>query len=94
MKELRETRQELDTVDRELVRLFEKRMGLSRDVAEYKIAHQLPVLDAGREAIVLDSRCSMLADGRYAPQVRTLFETIMALSRQEQEKMLREAGHA
>lgn len=94
MKDLRETRQELDAVDRELVRLFEKRMGLSRDVAEYKIAHGLPVLDQGREAIVLASRCSMLEDGRLAPQVRQLFETIMALSRQEQERLLREAGDA
>ena len=36
MKELAEVRQELDAVDREIVRLFEQRMTLARDVAQLK----------------------------------------------------------
>lgn len=48
MRELRELRQELDGIDRELVHLFEKRMGVALEVAQYKAAHGLPVLDASR----------------------------------------------
>lgn len=95
MKELQELRQELDQLDREMVVLFERRMALSRQVAQYKLKRGLPVLDASREAQVLDSRAAMLSDASLAPALRKLFETVMALSRDEQEAFLREVrGHA
>ena len=90
MKELAELRLELDQLDREIVSLFERRMGVSRQVAQYKQAHGLPVLDAGREAQVIASRQALLEESSLAPAVGTLFETIMALSRQEQEQWLQE----
>lgn len=92
MKDLQETRKALDAVDRQIVALFEERMTLARDVAAYKIAHGLPVLDRSREEQVLDSRCAMLADSCWSPAVRALFEQIMALSRQEQQRLLEEAN--
>lgn len=92
MKSLEESRAAIDQVDREIVRLFEERMMLCRDVAKYKIAHGMQVLDRSREEIVLASRVSMLQDGYWAPGVRKLFEEIMALSRAEQEKLLQAAG--
>ena len=91
MKELSAIRLELDSVDREIVALFEKRMNLAREVAAYKIARGLPVLDQSRENIVLDSRVSMLKDGHWAPSLRCLDEEIMRLSRQEQQRILKEA---
>lgn len=87
MRSLEESRAALDAVDRELVRLFEQRMHIVRDVAAYKRAHGLPVLDRSREAQVLDSRTAMLTDERLTGSVRTLFEQLMALSRAEQEAM-------
>lgn len=92
MRELEDVRAELDGVDRELVRLFEKRMALSREVARYKLAHGLPVLDAAREEQVLDSRAAMLDDSALGEDVRALYACIMALSRDEQERLLKEAG--
>lgn len=92
MRELEDVRAELDRVDRELVRLFEKRMALSREVARCKLAHGLPVLDAAREEQVLDSRVSMLNNPALGEDVRTLYVCIMALSRGEQERLLKEAG--
>ena len=65
---------------------------IARDVAAYKLAHDLPVLDSSREEMVLASRMSMLKDGHWAPGVRTLYECIMALSRAEQERLLLEEG--
>ena len=94
MEELQKTRASLDAVDREIVRLFEKRMQLSRDVAEYKLAHGLPVLDRSREEQVLQSRCALLQDPYWAPSVRELYEKIMALSRAEQERMVEAKEHA
>ncbi len=94
MMELEETRRSLDAVDRELVALFEKRMVLCREVAKYKIANGMQVLDRSREEHVLASRAAMLTDPYWAEDVRTLFEGIMALSRTEQEKLLQAHGEA
>lgn len=92
MRELAELRQELDALDQELVALFERRMGIAREVAAYKRAHGLPVLDTGREAQVIASRPAMLHDPALAPAVETLFETVMRLSREAQEAYLREVS--
>lgn len=94
MKDLQESRNALDAVDREIVRLFEERMTIARDVAAYKIEKGMPVLDRSREEQVLDSRCAMLQDAYWAPSVRALYEQIMALSRQEQQRLIEEANHA
>ena len=94
MKDLQELRLELDAIDRQLVALFEQRMNLARDVAAYKLAKGMPVQDRSREAQVLSSRCAMLTDPRWESSVHTLFETMMALSRAEQERLLKEAQHA
>ena len=92
MKDLQETRKALDAVDRQIVALFEERMILARDVAAYKIAHGLPVLDRSREEQVLASREAMLNDPYWAESVRALYEAVMAISRAEQEKLLKAAG--
>ena len=92
MKSLEESRTAIDAVDRQIVRLFEERMVLCRDVARYKIANGMQVLDRSREEKVLESRAAMLSDPYWADSVRTLYEGIMALSRAEQEKLLQAAG--
>lgn len=92
MKPLEESRAALDAVDRQIVRLFEERMEIARDVARYKLANHLPVLDRSREEQVLASRVAMLGNECWAESVRKLFEGIMALSRSEQERLLKSAG--
>ena len=91
MNELELLRQEIDTVDRELVALFEKRMHLVRRVAQYKLAQGIPVLDSTREEAVLASRAAMLEEKAWQGSVRELYQTLMALSRAEQENCIREA---
>lgn len=92
MRSLEESRAAIDAVDRQIVRLFEERMGIARDVAAYKIEKGLPVLDRSREEQVLASREAMLNDPYWAESVRALYEAVMAISRAEQEKLLKAAG--
>lgn len=47
--DLLEIRDQIDTIDKEIVELFEKRMQLSADVAEYKISNNKEVLDPKRK---------------------------------------------
>ena len=49
MEDLSKLRQDIDRIDRQIVELFEERMGVSRQVAEYKIANGKKVLDRARE---------------------------------------------
>ena len=74
MKELRE---QIDRIDAELFRLFGERMDVVRQVALYKKAHGLPVLDPVREREKLaEIDC---------PYEKKLCETLMELSREYQE---------
>ena len=46
MDELQQARVEIDAVDQEMARLFERRMAACRQVAQYKRERSLPILDA------------------------------------------------
>ena len=45
MKDLSEIRCDIDAIDRQIVSLYEQRMGLAAEVAEYKIANHKNVYD-------------------------------------------------
>ena len=89
MDELKQLRQEIDVVDRQIVELFRQRMAVTRRVGEYKAARGLPVLDQARERVVLTEK-GKLAGEKLRPAVITLFQTIMALSRRQQRDLLGE----
>lgn len=72
----------LDGIDRQLVGLLVRRQELSRDIGAYKAAHGLPVRDPEREAQVLRSRGDLAPAHRA--EVERLYETLMALSREQQ----------
>lgn len=72
-------RQEIDKIDDEMLALFQKRMECSKQVAEYKVEHGLPVLNATREQQILDDIASKAGDN--ATRTELLFSTIMNISR-------------
>ena len=85
--DLRVLRSEIDEIDRELVRLFKKRMEISQKVALYKKEKDIPVLDKGREAEKLAEVSSLAGEEMKKPTI-LLFERILELSRKEQEKII------
>lgn len=87
MKELRELRGEIDAIDTELVKLFEQRMEVSRQVAETKMERGLAVLNREREQEVLN-RVASKAEPGLRDSTRCLYEFIMTLSRQYQQKLM------
>lgn len=88
MKDLNELRQEIDVIDRQLAALFEQRMAVTRNVGLYKLANGIPVLDRSREEQVLASKTALLEDKTLSRDVTELFETIMAISRRQQQALL------
>ena len=88
MKDLTALRQEIDTIDAQLVALFEQRMAVTEQVGLYKLEKNIPVLDSGREKQVLAGKTALLNDKNLAEDVTQLFETIMAISRRQQQKLI------
>ena len=88
MKDISVCRAELDAIDAQLVRLFEQRMRVSRDVALYKYEHHQEVLDPSREQQVLGSRAAQADEDAFREPVVQLFKEIMRLSREEQYRYL------
>lgn len=92
MRDLLEIRDEIDELDSEIVRLYEKRMQLASGVAEYKIHTGKQVFDKERENSKLatlegKASCDFTKHG-----IRELFEQIMAMSRKKQYQLLTEHG--
>lgn len=88
---LQEIRGKLDTIDSQMIGLFCQRMNLVKDVAAYKQEHNLPILDTGREQGILH-RVSLLAGEEMSGYAQRLFETLMMLSREYQEKQMQSSG--
>lgn len=91
MSELDELRREIDAVDRQMTELFRRRMEVTRQVGEYKLAHGLPVLDQARERQVLAEKAA-LAGPELAPAAVRLYQTVMALSRRQQRDLTGEGA--
>ncbi len=85
--ELTELRERIDKIDGELVELFKERMSICASVAEYKREHGLKVLDASRERALL-GKVSELSGEEFEEYIRTLYATLLELSRSYQHKML------
>ena len=87
--DLLEIRDKIDSVDKELVKLFEERMDLCKNVANYKIENQKQVLDPVREKEKI-AAIEEFARSEYQQGSGELFRQIMAMSRKMQYKMLAE----
>ena len=85
--ELKEYRQELDRIDSELVRLFAERMGVAADIALWKQANGMRVLDLRREKEKLRA-VEEQSPEELREYTSALFSLIMELSRSRQNRIL------
>ena len=92
MIDLQECRNEIDKIDSDIIRLFEQRMKVCEDVAEYKIRTGKKVLDPERERQKLEVLRGK-AHGEFNQLgAQELFQQIMAISRKRQYQLLTEHG--
>lgn len=83
--ELNEIRNAIDSVDEQMLKLFLERMDLSEQVASYKQAHSLPLLNKTREREIL-ARIAEQAGDRE-PYAYQLFTTLFELSKARQSEL-------
>ena len=92
--DLLEIRDQIDGIDKEIVELFEKRMQLSAEVAEYKISNNKAVLDPQREKEKLNTLEKYASNSFNRVGVYELFRQMMAMSRKLQYRILAEKGQS
>ncbi len=90
MSELAKLREQIDNVDQKIIDAFIERLRIAQGVADYKIAHDLPVLDRSREQDVLQKRREMANDASLDADIDRLFELLMKISREHQTKQIKE----
>ena len=90
--DLLKLRGQLDEIDAQIVELYEKRMDLCRQVAEYKIANGRKVFDKVREEEKLRTVKALTHNDFNSQGVEELFEQIMSMSRKLQYRLLTEHG--
>lgn len=85
--ELREARELIDQLDRELVELLARRTQLARRAARAKAEAGQPVLDPAREEALLNSRRAWAAElGLEAEGIESIFRAVLRFSRRSQQQ--------
>lgn len=88
MKDISESRKIINSLDKEIAKLFEARMRESLEIAEYKRAHGLPVYDEKREGEILASVSERIENKEIAEYYTRFVSHLMGLSKSYQTRHL------
>lgn len=92
MLDLLEIRKQIDEIDDEILKLFEKRMQLCSDVADFKITTGKKVFDKERELSKLAALEEKAGSDFTKHGIVELFQQIMSMSRKLQYQLLEKHG--
>lgn len=85
-------RDQIDEIDQQIVELYEKRMDICKEVAEYKIETGKKVFDKVREEEKIQKVRSLTTGDFNKCAVEELFQQIMSISRKMQYQLLEAHG--
>ncbi len=88
MIDLQESRIKIDEIDQKIVELFEARMNLALDIADYKRSVGKPIYDPAREEEKLEKLRAITKNEFNQKAISDLFLQIMSMSRRLQYMML------
>lgn len=81
MSDLETLRKEIDTIDEELLTLIQKRISIVQQIGELKKDLAIPIMDTGREKIILDHLITNAKTKNIAPEmIEKIWKTIFAAS--------------
>jgi monofunctional chorismate mutase len=88
MSDLLSYRNQIDEIDTQIRQLFIKRMQLVKEIAEYKMAHDIAVYDSTRELEVIARNIESLEEKTYQPYYQSVIEEIMKVSKEYQKALI------
>ena len=83
MSDLNQLRLEINEITSQMVELFEKRLDVSKEVAAYKKANNLPIYQPEREKQVIEMYTK---DAKYHELTKMFLESLMTLSKELQKE--------
>ncbi len=83
---LNQLRKQIDTIDKQMLNLFEQRMDVAKQVGHYKNERNLPIFVPEREQAVIKSRVAGLKNPEYHDLTVDFFTDLMSLSRRLQQQ--------
>jgi chorismate mutase / prephenate dehydratase len=84
MVDLLKSREDIDRIDKQIISLFEERMEIAKNVAEYKISVGKKVYDKQREEEKLETLGALASNEFNKCAAQELFSQIMSISRKLQ----------
>jgi monofunctional chorismate mutase len=88
MSDLLSYRNQIDEIDTQIRQLFIKRMNLVKEIAEYKMAHDIAVYDSTRELEVIAKNIESLEEKSYQPYYQSVIEEMMKVSKEYQKALI------
>ncbi|MBK5262473.1 MAG: chorismate mutase [Peptostreptococcaceae bacterium] len=82
-------RADIDDIDHELVNLFQMRMNLVAEVANYKTANNIPVFNPEREKEILNN---LIPEGELGCYTKDFLESIFEISKKYQSLLIVQEG--
>ncbi len=91
MNDIKDIREKINEIDSELTKLYEKRMDLVKDVAEYKKLNNKPIYNPDREAEVISQNLKFLSNQDLADYYKEFIQLLMDQSKEIQEQLIQES---
>ena len=88
-KDLEECRLEINRIDEQIAGLFEQRMDVARDIAEYKKEYGLQIFDAAREQEVCDREVNFIHNPDYRPYYLEFLKAMMSTGKRFQSQVIK-----
>ena len=88
MKTLEESRTLIDEIDNKIIELYEKRMQVVKDVVEYKIENNIPILDANRESSMLSKNLKKINNEEFKKYYEDVLKGYLKASKAMQQDIL------
>lgn len=88
MEYLEKLRSEIDDIDRELTKLFEKRIDIVLKIADYKKNNNMEIFQEDREKQVLKNALSYLENTEYSEEIVRMLSCIMDISKDIQKEKI------
>lgn len=81
---LNEYRKNIDDIDFKLRELFIKRMEMVKNIKEYKLTNNLPVLDSNREKLLIEKLTKDYTDESTLKYYEEFIKKVISLSKEYQ----------
>lgn len=88
MEDIKNLRNKVNEIDKEMTDLFVKRMKICKEIAEYKKANSLPIFDASREEYVIENNSKLIEDSQIKDYYITYLKNLLNVSKEYQRSLL------